>query len=168
MCNGSELTVWWMFMMAYWSCEVSPALLNCPSWAREREGAYPCREEVCLVQQGTDGSHSGPKRICEKWNHWVDVIFREKKCDCNNSLFGDWCIIQLWFIHFLFLLWFLTGAEDVRCWSVSPSGVWMGGGVLCGEESRIEVKTGEPSLLTCHIVGPMESVVKFVFNPAHR
>lgn len=32
-------------MMARRSCEVSAALLICPSWAREREGAYPCRVE---------------------------------------------------------------------------------------------------------------------------
>lgn len=64
--HGSELTAWWMFMMPCWSCEVSAALLICPLWAREREGAYPCWEEVYHVKRGADGSHSKPTGICEK------------------------------------------------------------------------------------------------------
>lgn len=48
---------------------ISVALLIRPSWAQEREGAYPHREEVYHVKQGADGSHSEPKGICEKQNH---------------------------------------------------------------------------------------------------
>ena len=61
MCHDSELTLRGMFMMPCRSCEVSAALLIRPSWAREREGAYPCAGEVYRVQQGADGSHSEPK-----------------------------------------------------------------------------------------------------------
>ena len=130
-----------MFMIPYWS---SVALLIRPSWAREREGAYPCREEVYHVKQGADGSHSEPRGICEKQNHRVGLNFwGEKKCKCDNSVFVDWWIMQRWLMYFLLHLWFLSGAEDVRRWSVSPPGVWMGGGVLRGGESRIEVITGE-------------------------
>ena len=145
MCHGSEPTLWWMFMIPYWSsCEVSVALLSRPSCAREREGAYPCREDVCHVKQGADGSHSEPRG---SQNCWVGLISRQIKCKCNNSVFGDWWIMRRWLMYFLFLfLFFLSGAEDVRRWSVSPPGVWMGGGVLRGEESRIEVNTGESFL----------------------
>lgn len=92
MCSGSELTMWWLFMMPYWSCEVAPALLICPSWAWEREGAHLCREKVSVVQQGADGSHLEPKGICEKPNHSVRLIsfFRGKIAKFNKSLFGGW------------------------------------------------------------------------------
>lgn len=47
-----------------------------------------------------------------------------------------------------FFFVFLQGAEDVRRWGVSPPGVWMGGGVLLGDESRIENNTGEEFLFS--------------------
>lgn len=59
-----------------------------PSWAREREGAYLCREEVYHVKQGADRSRSEPKGEAKSLS-WLD-FHGGKKYKYYNSMFEEW------------------------------------------------------------------------------
>lgn len=71
------------------------------------------------------------------WEAKLLILPRKRICKCDNLTFGGGCCIDWWCVLFS------SEAEDVNSWSVSPPGVWMGGGVLRGGKSRLEDKTGE-------------------------
>lgn len=59
--------------------------------------------------------------------------------------------IYIFTLFFFPLSCLLIGEEDVPCCSVSPPGVCVGGGDLCGDKPSTEVNTGEAffNLCTC-------------------
>lgn len=71
----------------------------------------------------------------------------KKKCKCNNSVFGDWWIMQRWLMYFL--LSPLISLRGKKTWGAEVFLLlvceWVGG-VPPGEESRIEVNAGESFL----------------------
>lgn len=97
MCHGSELTLCWMFMITYWSCEALGALWIRPSCAGEREGAYPCREDMYHIQEGAGGSLSEPRGCgpCGAKSPSALDIFQAEGENANVIIqcleIGGWC-----------------------------------------------------------------------------